>query len=79
MHSTERGCHRPLMRVLIEVAPGGPLEAHLRHLLRVARREKTPPVSGRDGAQTLAATFAAHRSTKAGLPMRPVELLGECR
>jgi predicted dehydrogenase len=67
----ERGWHRPMVREALEVAPRDPLEAQLRHFLRVARREEAPLVSGHDGARTLAATLAVHCSAEMGQPVRP--------
>lgn len=73
----ERGWHKPMVREVLEVAPRDPLEAQLRHFLRVARREEAPLVSGRDGARTLAATLAVLRSAETGLPVRPAEMQGD--
>jgi len=72
-----RGWHEPMAREVLEVAPRDPLEAQLRHFLRVARREEEPLVSGRDGARTLAATLAVHRSAETGRPVRPADMLGD--
>lgn len=73
----ERGWHKPMVREVLEVAPRDPLEAQLRHFLRVARREEEPLVSGHDGARTLAATLAVLRSAETGLPVRPTDTGGD--
>lgn len=72
----ERGWHKAMVREALDVAPRDPLEAQLRHFLRVARREEAPLVSAVDGARTLAATLAVHRSAATGSPVRPSDMLG---
>ena len=66
-----RGWSEPLTREVLDVPSRDPLEEQMRHFLRVIRREEAPLVTGRDGAATLAATLAVHRSAATGEAIRP--------
>ena len=70
-YTGQRGWSEPLTREVLEVRRCNPLLAQMRHFLRVIRREEAPLVSGHDGAATLAATLAVHRSARTGEAVRP--------
>lgn len=66
-----RGWSEPLAREVLEVPARDPLVEQMRHFLQVIRREVNPLITGRDGAATLAATLAVHRSAATGEAVRP--------
>ena len=64
-YGAERGWNAPLQLTQLPQDEADPLARQLDHFCAVIRREAEPACSGDDGAKTLAATLAIHKSAAA--------------
>lgn len=66
-----KGWHDPLTAERTAPHAGDPYHEQLRHFAAVIDGKETPLCSGDDGARTLAATLAVHRSARERAPVAP--------
>jgi predicted dehydrogenase len=65
-YGTTKGWDQPLLRETLDAPQEDPLAIQLRHFCHVILGDELPLTSGADGARSLAAAIALHRSAKTG-------------